>query len=87
MGAHRHLPVNSSGGHGHRAARHSKPLAGPADRNRYRAASHAKPLAGLVRIFDACTACQSPRALLARARARVTRALTPAERRTFGVQS
>jgi WD40 repeat protein len=42
--------------------------------------------AGLVRLFDACTACRNPRALLAAARARVTRALTPAERLTFGVQ-
>jgi WD40 repeat protein len=41
--------------------------------------------AGLVRLWDACTGCETPRALLALARTRVTRALTPAEQRTFGV--
>ena len=35
--------------------------------------------------WDACTYCQNPRALLALAATRVTRQLTPAERRTFGV--
>ena len=38
-----------------------------------------------VRLWDACTDCQSPGALLALARSRVTRSLTPAERRTFAV--
>jgi WD40 repeat protein len=41
--------------------------------------------AGAIRLWDACTDCQNPQALLALARARVTRSLTPAERRTFGV--
>jgi WD40 repeat protein len=41
--------------------------------------------AGLVRLWDACTDCETPRALLALARTRVTRELTPEERRTFGV--
>jgi WD40 repeat protein len=40
---------------------------------------------GSVRIWDACTDCENRRALLALARTRVTRALTPTERRTFGV--
>jgi WD40 repeat protein len=35
--------------------------------------------------WDACTDCQNPRALLALAASRVTRQLTPTERRTFGV--
>jgi WD40 repeat protein len=41
--------------------------------------------AGVVREWDACTACENPRGLLAIARTRVTRQLTPQERRTFGV--
>jgi WD40 repeat protein len=41
--------------------------------------------ASVLRLWDACTACQNPRALLALARTRVTRNLTPQERRTFGV--
>ena len=40
--------------------------------------------AGVVREWDACTACGNAKALLALARARVTRQLTPQERRTFG---
>jgi WD40 repeat protein len=40
--------------------------------------------AGVIRLWDACTDCENPQALLALARARVTRSLTPAERRTFG---
>jgi len=39
--------------------------------------------AGVIRIFPTCPDCTNPRALLALARARVTRALTAAERRTF----
>jgi WD40 repeat protein len=39
-----------------------------------------------VRLWDACTDCENPRALLALAHSRVTRSLTPAERRTFGVK-
>jgi WD40 repeat protein len=39
---------------------------------------------GAVREWDACTACEDPKALLAIARTRVTRDLTPQERRTFG---
>jgi WD40 repeat protein len=38
-----------------------------------------------VRMWDACTDCENPRALLALAESRVTRQLTPAERREFGV--
>jgi WD40 repeat protein/class 3 adenylate cyclase/tRNA A-37 threonylcarbamoyl transferase component Bud32 len=34
-------------------------------------------------LWDACTDCQNPTALLALARSRVTRSLTPEERRTF----
>jgi len=41
--------------------------------------------AGTIRIWDACTDCENPGALMAIARSRVTRQLTPAERRTFGV--
>lgn len=41
--------------------------------------------AGAVRLWDACTDCENPRALLALAATRVTRALTPQERLTFGV--
>jgi WD40 repeat protein len=41
--------------------------------------------AGVVRELDPCTACENPRGLLAIARTRVTRQLTPQERRTFGV--
>ncbi|MGH2875701.1 MAG: toll/interleukin-1 receptor domain-containing protein [Solirubrobacteraceae bacterium] len=40
---------------------------------------------GTVWRWDACADCESPRALLALARKRVTRGLTAAERRTFGV--
>ena len=40
--------------------------------------------AGVIRLWDACTDCENPHALLALARTRVTRSLTPAERRTFG---
>jgi WD40 repeat protein len=40
--------------------------------------------AGVVREWDACTACGNAKALLALARARVTRQLTPQEQRTFG---
>jgi WD40 repeat protein len=36
-------------------------------------------------LWDACTDCESPRALLALARGRVTRSLTPQERTEFGV--
>jgi WD40 repeat protein/DNA-binding SARP family transcriptional activator len=39
--------------------------------------------AGTIRIWDACTDCENPTALLALAKQRVTRQLTPAERRTF----
>jgi WD40 repeat protein len=39
--------------------------------------------AGTIRIWDACTDCENPTALLALAQHRVTRQLTPAERRTF----
>jgi WD40 repeat protein len=38
------------------------------------------------RLYDACTDCESPRALLALARSRVTRQLTPSERVEFGVK-
>jgi WD40 repeat protein len=38
-----------------------------------------------VRTWDTCTDCENPRALLALARARVTRGLTPVERAEFGV--
>jgi WD40 repeat protein len=41
--------------------------------------------AGTVRVWDACTACEDPTALLALARTRVTRALSSQERQTFGV--
>jgi WD40 repeat protein len=41
--------------------------------------------AGVVRVWDACTACGNPRALLALARTRVTRELSAQERQTFGV--
>jgi WD40 repeat protein len=41
--------------------------------------------ANVVRIWDACTDCENPRALLALASRRVTRTLTPQEKRTFGV--
>ena len=37
------------------------------------------------RLWDACTDCESPSALLALAQSRVTRALTPQERGEFGV--
>ena len=42
--------------------------------------------AQVIRVWDACTACGDPTALLALARSRVTRQLTAQERRTFGVQ-
>ncbi len=38
---------------------------------------------GTVSIWDACSGCENPRALLAIARTRVTRSLTPVERATF----
>ena len=38
---------------------------------------------GTVRVWDACTGCRSAGALLALAHRRVTRSLTPVERRTF----
>jgi WD40 repeat protein len=41
--------------------------------------------AGTVRLWDACTDCENPPALLALARSRVTRSLTPAERASYGV--
>jgi WD40 repeat protein len=41
--------------------------------------------ANVVRVWDACTDCENARALLALAKSRVTRALTPQERRTFAV--
>jgi WD40 repeat protein len=40
---------------------------------------------GVIAEWDACTYCQNPRALLALAASRVTRQLTPSERRTFGI--
>jgi WD40 repeat protein len=40
---------------------------------------------GVIAEWDACKYCQNPRALLALAASRVTRQLTPSERRTFGV--
>jgi WD40 repeat protein len=40
---------------------------------------------GTASLWDACTDCESPQALLALARGRVTRQLTTAERREFGV--
>jgi DNA-binding SARP family transcriptional activator/WD40 repeat protein len=39
--------------------------------------------AGVIRIWDACTDCRNPTALLALARARVTRRLTGRERQTY----
>jgi WD40 repeat protein len=39
--------------------------------------------AGTIRIWDACSDCENSSALLSLARQRVTRQLTPAERRTF----
>jgi WD40 repeat protein len=41
--------------------------------------------ASVLRLWDACTDCENPKALLALAARRVTRSLTPQERRTFGV--
>jgi WD40 repeat protein len=38
---------------------------------------------GTVTLWDACTGCENPSALLSLARTRVTRSLTPAERREF----
>jgi WD40 repeat protein len=40
--------------------------------------------ANVVRVWDACTDCENAQGLLALASARVTRSLTPQERRTFG---
>ena len=40
---------------------------------------------GTVRVWDACGGCFDPRGLLALAGRRVTRQLTPLERRTFGI--
>ncbi|HEY3947360.1 MAG TPA: TIR domain-containing protein [Solirubrobacteraceae bacterium] len=40
---------------------------------------------GKVTLWDACTYCENPSALLRLARSRVTRSLTPAERKTYGV--
>jgi WD40 repeat protein len=40
-----------------------------------------------IRIWDACSDCENPKALLALAAKRVTRSLTPQERRNFGVGS
>lgn len=40
---------------------------------------------GIVRFWDGCAACGNARGLLAIARGRVTRALTPIERATYGV--
>jgi hypothetical protein len=39
---------------------------------------------GVLRVFETCPACGNARALLALARSRVTRQLTPLERKTFG---
>ena len=39
--------------------------------------------ANVIRVWDACTACENPQALLALAKTRVTRRLTAQERRTF----
>ena len=39
--------------------------------------------AGVINLWDACSDCENPAALIARANRRVTRQLTPAERRTF----
>jgi WD40 repeat protein len=41
---------------------------------------------GTVTLWDACRYCENPSALLNFARSRVTRSLTPAERREFGVR-
>jgi DNA-binding SARP family transcriptional activator/class 3 adenylate cyclase/WD40 repeat protein len=41
---------------------------------------------GTVTLWDACSYCENPSALLNLARSRVTRSLTPAERREFGVR-
>ena len=41
--------------------------------------------ANTIRVWPACPDCESPKALLALAATRVTRQLTPQERRTFGV--
>ena len=38
----------------------------------------------VARVWDVCTDCESPKALLALAKQRVTRALTPQEQRTYG---
>lgn len=40
---------------------------------------------GTVRLWDACTDCEDPSALVRLAQSRVTRSLTPAERKTYGV--
>jgi hypothetical protein len=39
----------------------------------------------VVRIYDACTDCENPAALLQLAASRVTRSLTQAERAKYGV--
>jgi WD40 repeat protein len=39
---------------------------------------------GVIRLWDACTDCENPGALMALARTRVTRRLTPLEKRTYG---
>jgi WD40 repeat protein len=41
--------------------------------------------AGIARVWDACTACEDPKALLALASTRTTRPLTAQERKTFGL--
>jgi hypothetical protein len=41
--------------------------------------------ANVVRVWDACSDCGNAQALLTLAKSRVTRALTPQERRTFAV--
>jgi hypothetical protein len=41
---------------------------------------------GTVSLWDACTDCENPSALVSLARTRVTRSLTSAERQEFGVR-
>jgi WD40 repeat protein len=41
---------------------------------------------GTVTLWDACSDCENPSALVSLARTRVTRSLTPAERQEFGVR-
>jgi hypothetical protein len=38
---------------------------------------------GTIRVWDACTDCENPDALMAFAKTRVTRELTPSERVTY----